>query len=102
MIKENYYITEDATVIEAMQAINENGLKSLFVVENNKLKGSVTDGDARRWIVNGGDVNASITKIVNYSPKHLMFSSKVNPNEFMRKNKIEAVPVVNEQMEIQK
>ena len=102
MDKEKYYITEDATVIEAMQAINENGIKSLFVVEKNKLKGSVTDGDARRWIVNGGDVNASIKEIVNYSPKHLVLSSKVNPNEFMRKNKIEAIPIVNEQMEVQR
>lgn len=102
MEKENYYIKEDATVLEAMQAINENGLKSLFVVDNNKLKGSITDGDARRWIVNGGDVNASVTKIVNYSPKHLTVSSKINPNEFMRKNRIEAVPIVNDKMEIQR
>lgn len=102
MDNEKYYISENATVLEAMQAINENGLKSLFVVEENKLKGSVTDGDARRWIVGGGDVNASVSKIINYSPKHLTLSSKISPNEFMRKNHIEAVPIVNEQMEIQR
>ena len=102
MKKENYYISEDISIIEAMQALNEKGLKCLFVADNDILKGSFTDGDARRWIVNGGDINASVKKIVNYSPKYLTISSKVNPIEFMRKNMAEAVPIVNERMEIQK
>lgn len=95
-----FYIDENATVLEAMQEINENGLKTLFVVENRKLRGSVTDGDTRRWIVRGGDINAPVKNIVNYNPKYLNVKSKTNPVEFMRKNKIEAVPIVNDDMEI--
>lgn len=100
MIDEKYYIDEKATVLEAMQAINSNGIKTLFVTEKNKLKGSVTDGDARRWIVSGGDIGASITNIVNYNPKYLEENTNINPIEFMRKNSIEAIPIVKEDMTI--
>ncbi|MCI8799405.1 MAG: CBS domain-containing protein [Lachnospiraceae bacterium] len=58
-------------VSEAMQLIdnNENGI--LFIVDNsNKLLGCITDGDIRRFLLAGGNMDAPAMDAANHFPKY--------------------------------
>ena len=64
--------TIDINIVEAMQHIDANGKGILFIVDSgNKLIGCLSDGDIRRWIIKTGDLNKSIGRIMNVSPKYV-------------------------------
>ena len=66
MIKQftNILIDKSATVKEAMKQLDMTAEKILFVVsDDNKLVGSLTDGDIRRWILKDGSLNEEISKV---------------------------------------
>ena len=59
-------IFDNKKIIDAIKAINTAKLKTLIVVnKNNKLIGTLTDGDIRRAILKGFNVNNLIKPIVN-------------------------------------
>ncbi len=58
---EDILIDKNKTVIQAMRQLDETAKKILFVIDrNNKLIGSLSDGDVRRWILKGGKLDATI------------------------------------------
>lgn len=95
-----YIIEEKNTVLEAMNAINRNGKGIAYVCDNNVLKAAVTDGNIRRYILNGGDLNKSVSYVANYSPKYIQRRNDINHEEFMRENGISSVPILNSKKEI--
>ena len=50
------------TIKEALEKVQKSG---------QKLVGSLTDGDIRKFIINGTNLNTKITKIYNKRPKYL-------------------------------
>ena len=49
---EKYCINSNATVSQALKKLNLNNSKIVFITDkNNKLKGSLSDGDIRRWLI---------------------------------------------------
>lgn len=61
-----YFIYKDATVRGAMKQLDSSHRKVLFLVdEKNRLIGSVSDGDIRRWILAEGSLEASVTATCN-------------------------------------
>lgn len=93
-------ITKEMTIKDAMRQIEIGLCKTVFLVENNTLIGSVTDGDIRRHIINGGELNDNVCQIVNYHPKYFNVNERVDYQEFMVKNILHAVPIVDEQMHL--
>ena len=74
----DFLINENTTVVDAMQAIDNNAKGVVFVVNNSLiLKGAVSDGDIRRWILKTGDVKAKINKISNNISSSLNFQSAI-------------------------
>ena len=57
----NQYIgTEEITIVEAMQKIDDNCKGILFIIDKEeRLIGSLTDGDIRRWIIKTGDLRGT-------------------------------------------
>ena len=54
-------IQPNMTVKSAMRTMSNIGRKELFVVdEDKKLKGVLSDGDIRKWILRGGKLDASV------------------------------------------
>ncbi len=100
MRTEDYIIKEDISVINAMKFINENASGIAFICDEKKLKSIVTDGDIRRYIIKNGDLNKSIGDIANKNPHFVKKSEQIDAMEYMKKNSIIAVPVVNDKMEI--
>ncbi len=62
-------VQKNKTIKETMNIIDHNGLGIAFVVdENKKLVGVVTDGDIRRSVLKGINLNTQIQKIMKDSP----------------------------------
>ena len=62
-------LSVNSTIKDALQTINNGGLQVAIVVdENDALVGTVTDGDIRRGLLNGLDLNSSVSLVVHKSP----------------------------------
>ncbi len=96
------YIEENNTILEAMQLLDKNTKRILFVHNNGILLASVTDGDIRRWILKNGDIQAEIKFVANYRPKYLYEEQADLAISVMRKYEIDAIPILNAEHVIQK
>ncbi len=97
MYMDEMYIEENKTILEAMQQLDKNSKKILFVHENGILRASVTDGDIRRWILKKGDLQATVKCVANYHPQYLYEDQSMLAMHIMRKNRISAIPIIDKQ-----
>lgn len=88
-------INDNINIKEAMKKLDETAKKILFVVEDKKLVGSITDGDIRRWILKNGELTLKVKKIINYNPLKLSENQKHLAKDIMLKNKIQAIPIID-------
>ncbi|OBT02723.1 alcohol dehydrogenase [Vibrio cyclitrophicus] len=66
---ENVLLTSSATILEALEIINEEALRVALVVDQeHHLIGVVTDGDIRRGLLNNLSLKDSITLVMNTDP----------------------------------
>ena len=93
-------ITETITILEAMERLDKNGTKVLFLQRDGKLVAALTDGDIRRYILSGKELTSPISEVANYHPKYLEVQNQRKASAFMKQHHVEAVPIVNESMEI--
>lgn len=90
------YVEENNTVLEAMELLDKNAKKVLFLQNNGVLSATITDGDIRRWILKGGDLQAEIGNVANYQPKYLYEGQESLALSMMKEYGIDAVPIVDE------
>jgi len=103
MIIDQYLISEEATLFECLQQLNQ--LKrnlNLFVVnEEKRLLGSITDGDIRRGILRGVGLQDGVQSVMNASCKYLV---KDNLDLLLikeqRKRAIKVLPIVDHQLRV--
>lgn len=89
---------------EAMQKLNDTAEKILFVVnEDNRLIGTVTDGDIRRGLINGlkfTDIVENVMCRQFISIHNSEADKKAKAKAIMLSDKIEQIPVLNKAGEI--
>lgn len=95
-----FFIDENKTIIQAMERLDEMAMKVLFIQREGYLQASLTDGDIRRWILSGGDLNVAVKCAANYSPLYLIRETRENAIKFLKEHIIEAVPIVDEDLKI--
>ncbi len=67
--KSDVIVTPETTLEAAMQSIGRNRLGIIFVVDGDeRLLGTVTDGDIRRSLLAGNDVSDSVRGVANTDP----------------------------------
>jgi perosamine synthetase len=71
MTNENLTIDNPTSLKEIMQKISLSGEGIVFVTDSGFLVGSVTDGDIRRFLLNGGTLEQSPNGVVNVDVKTL-------------------------------
>jgi dTDP-glucose pyrophosphorylase len=92
-------IAPDMTIKQAMKLLNDSGGKILFVVDKDeKLIGTVTDGDIRRGIIKGYGFSDRIKGLMK--GEFFFVSSNVSNKEeyakrVMIENKIEQIPILD-------
>lgn len=90
-----FFAFSNTKVVDALQLIDENAKGILFVVDGQeRLMGTLTDGDVRRWLIKTGDLQASIEKMMNKSPKFIYSNQVRESQSFLHKSKVRIAPVV--------
>ncbi|MEP4740492.1 N-acetylneuraminate synthase family protein [Saccharospirillum sp.] len=93
-----FIIQEDETLQYALDKINRNKSRILFVVSSfGELLGSLSDGDVRRWLVNTSELDLSIpVKLVMNKNCSYVFSD-INKQDIKKKltEKVIAIPLVD-------
>ncbi|MDC7278867.1 MULTISPECIES: sugar phosphate nucleotidyltransferase [Pseudobutyrivibrio] len=94
---ENVFIKEDDTILQAMKTFDESARRTVFIVdEKMKLIAALSEGDVRRFILSGGDLNNKVSEIANYTPKTLKEDDIDGAKEFLSHYNIEGVPIVDD------
>lgn len=92
---------DDINII--IEKLNSSPYKILFVVEENKLVGTITDGDLRRYLFNRKNdiLKAKAYNIMNSQFKYIFVEDykKLTLKDYLEL-KVEYIPIVNENMEI--
>jgi dTDP-glucose pyrophosphorylase len=88
----------DATIKDAISVLNVSGLRIVLAVdENEKLLGTISDGDIRRGLLKGLQLENSLAAIWNHEaivvPENM---STEMVKELMLVNKIQQIPIVDE------
>ena len=79
-------ILENSNIRQAMKILNKFGSKTIIVINNkNKLIGTLSDGDIRRSVIRGFDLESSIKNIYNKKPIFI-YEKKIKKNFFKKKN----------------
>lgn len=93
-----FLMSKKASIRDAMKQLGISSSKIIFVVdEKNKLIGTVTDGDIRRWILHNGSLNKKVEIVCNKKPQYLKAGSYdiEEVKKLMVNKKIESVPVLD-------
>lgn len=93
----NVIISPDSSIRKAIEAINSNGVRGVFICEEDQeIIGIVMDSDIRRAILRNNDLNASLKTIMKTSP--VVIDEKVPDVEkkrrFIDSNKM-LIPIVD-------
>ena len=87
----------DATIAQVIQNLNQAGLKIVLILNDvDELEGTISDGDVRRGLLKGLDLNSPITDIIHRNP--LVVPPEMDRamvRQLMVANKIQQIPVVN-------
>lgn len=97
-----FIVETDMTILQAMRQLEETAQKILFVVDREqRLIGSLTDGDIRRWILAEGSLQDPIGKVCNQNPYYIEQDYDLEQvRGVMFERNIGCVPVVNNNYQI--
>ena len=95
---DDYKVRLDTNIHDALKIIDRRGGQIALVVDGgHKLLGTVTDGDVRRGILSGIDVQNPVSMIMNAEPV------KAKPSDdrqlilsIMKQNKLRQIPIVDD------
>ncbi|MBE6894699.1 MAG: CBS domain-containing protein [Ruminococcaceae bacterium] len=93
----NYVITNNVSLYEALQQMNDRKVKFLVVTDSgNKVVGTLTDGDIRRSILKDQNLNRSIEECVCKNITYLTAQSQLSDAiEAFKDERFEFLPVMD-------
>lgn len=101
----NHIISKDITLIEALSRINEIAPDPLvlFVLDDeNRMVGTLTDGDSRRALIAGASVNDKIENIMHKNFNYMKVEDIADVKEIKRQRelKMSLVPILDKEHHI--
>lgn len=101
----NHIINKDITLLEALSHINSVAPEPLvlFVLdEEQRMVGTLTDGDSRRALISGASVNDKVKKIMHKNFNYMMVEDLDNVKEIKRQRdlKMRLVPILDKECHI--
>lgn len=93
------FIKENATIEEAMKKLNKASTKNIYSVDfENRLVGSLSDGDIRRGLLKGYNLQSKIENIININPKYI-YNDEINMDEKVKNiilsTGIQSLPIID-------
>lgn len=100
MVDQKYIINQDKTLIEALKQINDlvTGPLVLFAIDKeNRMVGTITDGDIRRALINGAQLMDMISSVMNCNFNYVTEGEGdiVQSLHHQRELKMKLVPVLD-------
>ena len=95
---DSYSVTSKSSVLRALDAIEKNKSRIIFVVkENGYLLGSVSDGDVRRWLTSSDNANLQdpIESVVNTSCTKCYVTEELFAINTLFSDSINIIPLVD-------
>lgn len=99
MEKTPYIISVNSTIIQGLSSLNEIGhaAQTLFVVDNeNKMIGTLTDGDIRRSLITGMPITTPVSEVMH---RNFQFITQMDWDvlklKYLRKKNILFVPILD-------
>lgn len=95
-------IAPDTAIKKALKQMDEAAGKILFVADGeNRLLGTITDGDIRRWIIKGKSLSCAASNVMNRAPLYLPPGyNTASAKEIMIGKKIECLPILNDKKQL--
>ena len=105
MVETKFLIYKDRTLLEALSQINSigSGPLVLFVVDNEqRMVGTLTDGDSRRALIAGASVNDKAEKIMHRNFNYMHVKDSTNVLEIRRQKELhmKLVPILDDEKHI--
>lgn len=100
MIKQKYIINKEESLLNALSKINDIGTGPLvlFVIdEEQRMVGTLTDGDSRRALIAGASVNDKTEKVMHRNFNFMTVDNITNVNEIKHQKelKMKLIPVLD-------
>lgn len=89
----------ESNVIDVLKKINENKSRIIFVVtEHGHLEGSISDGDVRRWLTEGKDLdlNALAKTVMNRNVKKFLVGTERSIIEKIFHTGVDCIPLTDD------
>ncbi len=102
-MRKDILISPEDDLKDALKKLDKTAEKTLFVVDKeDKLLGSLTDGDIRRYILKTGKMDGVVWDVCNRSPIFINKNELNDKNikELFLKRKIEVLPVVDSERRV--
>lgn len=100
----NFFISEEDTLKNVLQRMDNVGYGFLMVGNEDRLKAVITDGDIRRAMLGGYGDNNKAKDIANYKPFFLNLNeaTKQKINKSFREKRIKAIPILGNDGTVQR
>lgn len=103
-MKEKYIISSEATILQALSALNEIGhaTQTLFVVDGqDKMVGTLTDGDIRRSLITGMPISSPVNTVMHKNFQYITQAEwDVQRLKTLRKKNILFIPILDKYQHI--
>lgn len=103
-MKEKYIISSEATILQALSALNEIGhaTQTLFVVDGqDKMVGTLTDGDIRRSLIAGMPIFSPVDTVMHKNFQYITQTEwDVRRLKTLRKKNILFIPILDNEQHI--
>lgn len=95
-------LNQNSTIREAIYNLDQSALQIILVVDSHQvLVGIITDGDIRRGLLRGLDMDSPITSVINSNPFVVEPTvHKDNALQIMRTHLIHALPIIDQEKRI--
>lgn len=92
----DFVIADTLTIKDAMTKMDKNARKIIYITSENKLAGSLSDGDIRRWILKDRSIHEMVKEAMNTNPIFILKKDTDKAIEKMVHEKVDSIPVLNE------
>lgn len=95
-------LSSQSTILEAMQLIEKSDAKICLVVDSNqRLLGTVTDGDVRRGLIKHISINDAVDQIMNSKPMSALAGTSPDTiKKILKDKKVSQIPIVDENKKV--
>ncbi len=93
---DHYVVSEETSIMDTMKIIEEGENPTAFVCREGCLVAAVSDGDVRRYLISGGDIERAVRVVANYSPVRALYNEEIDYDLLMKEKHISALPLVDE------